>query len=107
MIVFILHTFRLKVLLLLNSFVSFLSMAREARVDLRSRAREAKPRSGKRESRTGEGGNKAILLNFYSTCILTNFALNTHQNGQKRRLKFPVGGPSMGRSRGGGAVWVG
>ena len=67
MIVFIFHTFRLKVFLLLNSFVSFLSMAREARVDLRSRAREAKPRSGKRGSRTAEGGNyKAILLNFYS-----------------------------------------
>ena len=67
MIVFIFHTFRLKVFLLLNSFVSFLSMAREARVDLRSRAREAKPRSGKRGTRTGEGGNyKAILLNFFS-----------------------------------------
>ena len=67
MIVFIFHTFRLKVFLLLNSFVSFLSMAREARVDLRSRAREAKPRSGKRGTRTGEGENyKAILLNFFS-----------------------------------------
>ena len=64
MIVFIFHTFRLKVFLLLNSFASSLSIAR---VDLRSRAREAKPRSGKRGSRTGEGGNyKAILLNFYS-----------------------------------------
>ena len=67
MIVFSFHTFRLKVFLLLNSFVSFLSIAREARVDLRSRAREAKPRSGKRGSRTGEGGNyRAILLNFFS-----------------------------------------
>ena len=67
MIVFIFHTFRLKVFLLLNSFVSFLSITREARVDLRSRAREAKPRSGKRGTRTGEGGNyKAILLNFFS-----------------------------------------
>ena len=67
MIVFIFHTFRLKVFLLLNSFVSFLSIAREARVDLWSRAREAKPRSGKRGTRTGEGGNyKAILLNFFS-----------------------------------------
>ena len=67
MIVFIFHTFRLKVFLLLNSFVSFLSITREARVDLRSRAREAKPRSGKRGTRTGEGGYyKAILLNFFS-----------------------------------------
>ena len=42
-------------------------MAREARVDLRSRAREAKPRSGKLGSCTREGGNyKAIILNFYS-----------------------------------------
>ena len=42
-------------------------MAREARVDLRSRAREAKPRSGKRGTRTGKGGNyKLILLNFFS-----------------------------------------
>ena len=47
--------------------MSFLAIAREARVDLRSRAREAKPRSGKRGTRTGEGGNyKAILLNFFS-----------------------------------------
>ena len=47
--------------------MGFLAIAREALVDLRSRAHEAKPRSGKRESRTGEGGNyKAILLNFYS-----------------------------------------
>ena len=67
MIVFIFHTFRLKVFLLLNSFVCYLSIAREARVDLRSRAREAKPRSGKRGSRTAEGGNyKAILLIFFS-----------------------------------------
>ena len=47
--------------------MGFLAIAREALVDLRSRAHEAKPRSGKRESRTGEGGNyKAILLNFFS-----------------------------------------
>ena len=50
-----------------GNFVGFLAIAREALVDLRSRAHEAKLRSCKRESRTGEGGNyKAILLNFYS-----------------------------------------
>ena len=39
-IVFIFHAFRLKVFLLFNSVVSFLSIAREARVDLRSPAPE-------------------------------------------------------------------
>ena len=44
-----------------------LSIAREDRVDLRSRSREAKPRSRKHGIRTGECRNyKAILLNFYS-----------------------------------------
>ena len=77
MIVFIFHAFRLvKVFLLFNSVVSFLSIAREARVDLRSPAPEAKPRSGKRGSRTGEGGNISTLQVPTNSSSSTLCALN-------------------------------
>ena len=76
MIVFIFHAFRLKVFLLFNSVVSFLSIAREARVDLRSPAPEAKPRSGKRGSRTGKGGNISTLQVPTNSSSSTLCALN-------------------------------
>ena len=76
MIVFIFHAFRLKVFLLFNSVVSFLSIAREARVDLRSPAPEAKPRSGKRGSLTGEGGNISTLQVPTNSSSSTLCALN-------------------------------